>query len=68
MGTIWARASSNAREGEDRSRHSARLSWIWDPMGPIPYATLNGMIDPAFPKGALEGGRACERSRRSMTL
>jgi FAD/FMN-containing dehydrogenase len=25
---------------------------VVDLMGPIPYATLNGMIDPAFPKGA----------------
>jgi FAD/FMN-containing dehydrogenase len=25
---------------------------VMDAMGPIPYATLNGMIDPAFPRGA----------------
>ena len=27
-------------------------------MGPMPYATLNGMIDPAFPKGALNYWKA----------
>jgi FAD binding domain/Berberine and berberine like len=31
---------------------------VMDMMGPIPYATLNGMIDPAFPKGALNYWKA----------
>jgi FAD/FMN-containing dehydrogenase len=26
---------------------------VMDMMGPIPYCTLNGMLDPAFPRGAL---------------
>ena len=26
---------------------------VMDAMGPIPYCALNGMLDPAFPKGAL---------------
>jgi hypothetical protein len=31
---------------------------VMDVMGPIPYTTLNGMIDPAFPKGALNYWKA----------
>ena len=31
---------------------------VMDAMGPMPYATLNGMIDPAFPKGALNYWKA----------
>jgi len=31
---------------------------VLDMMGPIPYATLNGMLDPAFPKGALSYWKA----------
>jgi FAD/FMN-containing dehydrogenase len=31
---------------------------VMDMMGPIPYAALNGMIDPAFPKGALNYWKA----------
>jgi FAD/FMN-containing dehydrogenase len=31
---------------------------VLDMMGPTPYATLNGMIDPAFPKGALNYWKA----------
>ena len=31
---------------------------VLDMMGPIPYATLNGIIDPAFPKGALNYWKA----------
>jgi FAD/FMN-containing dehydrogenase len=31
---------------------------VVDAMGPMPYATLNGMIDPAFPKGALNYWKA----------
>ena len=31
---------------------------VMDAMGPIPYATLNGMIDGAFPKGALNYWKA----------
>jgi FAD/FMN-containing dehydrogenase len=31
---------------------------VLDVMGPIPYATLNGMIDPAFPKAALNYWKA----------
>ena len=31
---------------------------VMDMMGPIPYAALNGMIDPAFPKGALSYWKA----------
>jgi FAD/FMN-containing dehydrogenase len=29
-----------------------------DTIGPMPYATLNGMLDPAFPKGALNYWKA----------
>jgi Berberine and berberine like len=31
---------------------------VMDALGPIPYATLNGMIDGAFPKGALNYWKA----------
>jgi FAD/FMN-containing dehydrogenase len=31
---------------------------ILDLMGPIPYTTLNGILDPAFPKGALSYWKA----------
>ena len=31
---------------------------VMDMMGPIPYAALNGMLDPAFPKGALNYWKA----------
>jgi hypothetical protein len=31
---------------------------VLDVMGPIPYATLNGMLDPAFPRGALSYWKA----------
>jgi FAD/FMN-containing dehydrogenase len=31
---------------------------VMDMMGPMPYATLNGMIDPAFPKGAFNYWKA----------
>ena len=31
---------------------------VMDLIGPMPYATLNGMIDPAFPKGALNYWKA----------
>ena len=31
---------------------------VMDAMGPIPYTTLNGMLDPAFPKGALNYWKA----------
>jgi FAD/FMN-containing dehydrogenase len=31
---------------------------VMDAMGPIPYAALNGMLDPAFPKGALNYWKA----------
>jgi FAD/FMN-containing dehydrogenase len=31
---------------------------VLDMIGPIPYATLNGMLDPAFPKGALSYWKA----------
>jgi FAD/FMN-containing dehydrogenase len=31
---------------------------VIDAIGPIPYATLNGMIDPAFPKAALNYWKA----------
>ena len=31
---------------------------VLDMIGPMPYATLNGMIDPAFPKGALNYWKA----------
>ena len=31
---------------------------ILDMMGPIPYTALNGMLDPAFPKGALSYWKA----------
>ena len=31
---------------------------VMDAMGPIPYTALNGMLDPAFPKGALNYWKA----------
>ena len=31
---------------------------VLDMMGPMPYTTLNGMLDPAFPKGALSYWKA----------
>ncbi len=31
---------------------------VMDLLGPMPYGTLNGMIDPAFPKGALNYWKA----------
>ena len=31
---------------------------VLDAMGPMPYSTLNGMLDPAFPKGALNYWKA----------
>ena len=31
---------------------------VMDMMGPIPYTALNGMLDPAFPKGALNYWKA----------
>jgi FAD/FMN-containing dehydrogenase len=31
---------------------------VMDVIGPIPYAALNGMLDPAFPKGALNYWKA----------
>jgi hypothetical protein len=31
---------------------------VLDMIGPIPYATLNGILDPAFPKGALSYWKA----------
>jgi len=31
---------------------------VMDMIGPVPYTTLNGMLDPAFPKGALNYWKA----------
>ena len=31
---------------------------VMDAMGPMPYAALNGMLDAAFPKGALNYWKA----------
>ena len=31
---------------------------VMDAMGPMPYTALNGMLDPAFPKGALSYWKA----------
>jgi hypothetical protein len=54
VGATAAR-SSKVRRRFDRSRRSAT---VMDMIGPMPYATLNGMLDGAFPKGALNYWKA----------
>jgi hypothetical protein len=58
VGLIGAHCGSPA-DGEAALRPvKAFGSPVMDAMGPIPYTTLNGMIDGAFPKGALNYWKA----------
>jgi FAD/FMN-containing dehydrogenase len=51
---IVAAHSGSQKEGEDAVRPIKAFGQpIVDALGPIPYSTLNTMLDPAFPRGAL---------------